>query len=621
MTFKKDAIDPVTVGMAGVIYTRAGAVTEGRDESWLTRGFRTTPSTVKTEWRSEDMVVVTSHHGPESHVVPGPENRPLPSLDGLQGLLFGHFFAMDGATQYPDRIAGDMLAAFRTEGASSFGTINGGWVGVIWDRKNQQACFIRDSVGSHAIYAGRLADRIVFSTDLRIFQRAAMFAEVDEDAAAQFLRFLYVPPPKTIMKGCVAVHSGHVLTFGDSVRQDRFSTTRFVEGRLRQSAPVEREIEEQLPTFEEKLLTAVSECLPPTGRIALALSGGQDSATLAVALSKLCPDRVLAFTVGERNERMSEAHHAALVCRKLGLAHQVYVPSDHDIATGMKAFARHSDQPMGDLAAFAYFLGMAQLPDDCSVILDGSGNDDYFGITGSAFEIRYKTRADLQRYVPDVFWPLVTWAMSRGPAGFRILSRRWSQPIEESFVTWEGWSSAELSELCQRPISLTETRLWSVMRAGDPEQWRSMMTEVIGGIWEAQTGFAKGVHFAHSLGLGIRYPFIDERITSWVHQLPMELKLDKAILLAYMAKNLPAEIVDKPKSGFIFDLNRLFLNPEYRWAEELSRAGQLRAFPSWSDQPIKRLLATHAQEPGEARWQHRLYGLCLLASIQANRHQ
>jgi asparagine synthetase B (glutamine-hydrolysing) len=330
---------------------------------------------------------------------------------------------------------------------------------------------------------------------------------------------------------------------------------------------------------------------------------------------------VLAVTVGERNERLSEAPHAALVCRSLGLAHQVYVPSDEDIARGIGEFVRQNDQPIGDLAAFAYFLGMAQLPEDCTVILDGSGNDDYFGVTGTALAARYKTRAGVQKYVPDVVWPVVTWLMAKGPGGLPGLSRHWARPIEESFVAWEGWEPAELSELFQRPITMADTRLWEVMRRGDPEQWRVVMMEVLGGIWEAQAGFAKGVHFAHSLGRGIRYPFIDERITSWVNELPMELKLDKVIVMAYMAKNLPAEIVNKKKSGFIFDLNRLFLNPKYRWADELNRTGALRALQGWSDRPIQELLEMHAKAPGDSRWQHRLYALCLLASVLETKKQ
>jgi asparagine synthase (glutamine-hydrolysing) len=599
--------------MAGVIYTDTPTAAT-RDESWLARVFETTPRTARREWRSADMVAVTCHHAGEAHMAAGVDRLEAPATGDVSAVMFGQLFEQPQRRHDPEQAAAAIAGAYAAHGASGFRSINGGWVGAIWDRRRREARFVRDSVGSHAFYAAPLPGRIVFATDLRVFEMAGAAGGIDDEAVAQFLRFLYVPPPRTIYRGVIAVHAAHLLVIGRDIAQERWATPRFVETPMRDTPFSPAEIGAHVPAFEERLMAAVEECIPAAGTIALALSGGQDSATLAVALSRLCPDRVLAFTVGERDERMSEASHAALVCRSLGLAHRVYVPTDRDIAEGISAFGHASDQPMGDLAAFAYFLGMRQLPED-SVILDGSGNDDYFGVTGPGLRLRYKRRADLQRLIPAWAWPVVPRLMARGPAGFQVLSRHWARPIEESFVPWEGWSPAELAELFGRPISMSGTHLYEIMRRGRPDAWRALMTEAIGGIWEAQTGFAKGVHFAHTLGIGIRYPFIDERMASWVHQLPMEVKLDKQVLRAYMAKHLPAEIVDKPKSGFIFDLNRLFLNPEHRWADELNRAGRLDVLPGWSRRPIDRLLRAHAANPTDARWQHRLYALCLLAQV------
>jgi asparagine synthase (glutamine-hydrolysing) len=119
----------------------------------------------------------------------------------------------------------------------------------------------------------------------------------------------------------------------------------------------------------------------------------------------------------------------------------------------------------------------------------------------------------------------------------------------------------------------------------------------------------------------MRFPFTDSRLASFVQGLPEELKfkdgVNKQILRAYMRKNLPREIVEKPKHGFVFDLNRLFANPAFRWPDEMERAGLLRMLPTWSQGPIHELLRRHAQAPGDARWQYRLYALCLLATVLA----
>jgi hypothetical protein len=213
--------------------------------------------------------------------------------------------------------------------------------------------------------------------------------------------------------------------------------------------------------------------------------------------------------------------------------------------------------------------------------------------------------------------------MTFGPLGIRRLSQFWSKPVEECFVAWEGWNSAELRQLFGRDVSFADTYLWRVMRGGDPERWLELHTEVIGGIWEPHTAYRKAVHFAQALGRSIRFPFTDNRLAVFVQGLPEQLQfkngVNKQLLRAYMKRNLPREIVEKPKRGFIFDLNQLFANPSFRWADVMRQAGLLRVFPGWSEAPIRELLEHYAQAPDDLHCQHRLYALCLLATVLAVR--
>ena len=97
------------------------------------------------------------------------------------------------------------------------------------------------------------------------------------------------------------------------------------------------------------------------------------------------------------------------------------------------------------------------------------------------------------------------------------------------------------------------------------------------------------------LGRSIRFPFTDNRLASFVQGLPEQLKyrdgVNKQILRAYMKQSLPREIVEKPKSGFIFDSTGYFANPMFAWQDELDRAGLLQALPTWSRAPIVRTAA------------------------------
>ena len=615
------SFEPITFGMAGVIYTGLSEA-RTRDETWLSTAFRDTQWTTRCEWRSDDVTVVTSQHADESLMPAGSFHFQLPRIGDDQGIVFGQFFEIPGLNPGLENICEAALSAYGARGASSFRELNGLWSAVVWNRATQQARFARDCIGGQTLYAAKLDDRIVFATDLRAFHAGGMLRALDEEAIAQFLHYLYVPAPRTLAAGCTAVLPGHVLSIGTSLRQEKYAMPRFVRGSpLRNADEFEHELARQLPAFEEKLLTAVAACIPAHGRIALALSGGKDSSLLAVALSKICPERVLAFTIGQSDERLDESHHAALVCGALGLAHWRYVPTDEDLARGIIDFAREQDQPVGDIAALPYFLGMSRLPEDCTVVIDGTGNDFYFGLPGTAKGLwRYKRRLDAQA-ATGPFWSLLLKAMALGPQGMRRLGEFWRKPVEESFVAWEGWSRDELARLFGRDVSFADTYLWHLMRKADPAEWLSVHTQVVCEVWEPHAAYRKAIHFAQAAGRSIRFPFTDNRLAAFVQSVPEQLKsrdgTNKQILRAYMMQHLPREIVEKPKSGFIFDLNRLLENPAFSWQDELDHAGLLQALPTWTRAPVLELLQRRKECPGDPRWQHRLYALCLLATVLA----
>ena len=592
-----------TFGTAGIIYTSSHDDHRTREDAWLTEAFRPTPQTRLTVWRDHDIVVVTAQHAAGNQSQPGLFNATLPGGFGLTGLVAGDFFGGVDAQAAQMALTTALLGRWRSDGACAFRDVNGVWVGVVWDREQRTAHIVRDGVGSERLYVVRCADGVAFSTDLRVLRSAGLLGAIDEQAAAEFLHYLYVPPPRAIVHDCHAVLPGHVLSVEPSTtRQERYIGPRFIGGSpLPKGSDVRREAERFLPEFEDRLLTAVSECIPKRGRVLLPLSGGQDSSTIAVALSKICRDRVVAFTVGERDLRMSEVGDAASVAQALGLEHHVYTPTDTDLARTLPRFISEMDQPVGDPAAYPYFLGILHAPEDCDVVIYGAGNDDYFGVTGRDKYLKFKLRSDIQRVVPRALWPHFLSALALGPAGVQRLGKAWKKPIEETFVAWDGWPESELSALWQRPVSLADTELWKMMRTANPSEWRELSQEVIGGLWEPHTGYVKASHFTHAAGKGIRFPFLDSRLKQFGHDLPLELKLDKQILLAYMAKSLPPAIVNKPKGSFMFDLGRLFLNPEYRWAEALQRSGQLHAFGGWAERPIADLLAAYSRSPEEPR--------------------
>jgi asparagine synthase (glutamine-hydrolysing) len=606
--------------MVGVIFPRGAPPAEL--ERRLSDVFKPSPLAQLTVWRAPGVFAVTAQHAYETDGNAGRFERDLPRADGVVGLVCADLTARDTLSV---EAASRVVAGVRDD-HSSLRALDGSWVGFSWDAEREVARFFRDAAGLRLLFVAQLEDRIVFATDTRLMVAAGVPREFDSQAAAEYLHFFYISGPRILLSGAQAVLPAHIMTMDASgTRQKRWSPGRWVPGEpIGDPQEVERAVERELPRFEELLLAAVRDCIPPRGRVALSLSGGKDSSTLAVALAKICPERVLAYTVGMADKRFDEGNDAALVCKALGLEHFVHVATEDELARGVHELTQALDQPVGDLAALPYYVAMRALPEDCNVLLDGSGNDYYFGCN-IAWKLKLlQQRLSIQNKLPGPLWKLLLWGMSRTTTRMDLLADTWRKPVEEAFVGWEGWTQPELSKLIGREVSFEDSYWWQTVRTLDLAQPTALQTEAICHVWEPSTAFRKAVHFGQSTGRIVRLPFTDQRLVTWANALPAELKyngkINKYLMRAYMKRNLPREIVEKPKHGFIFDLNRVLMNPAYPWAEEMKRAGRLQFAPGWSQSQIDELWANYRRWPTDQRWQQRVYSLCMLNSAFSSRN-
>jgi asparagine synthase (glutamine-hydrolysing) len=604
------AFDAARIQAGAAVLIRFGGGPSLDDEARaLVAAFETGPHLQRTLWRSPSAFAVTQ--APAIGEAAAAERQPR-SAGTRRALAFGDFFGGQG-----DDEAADRLLAWAAGDRDAWAAVNGAWVGVVWDEATREVLCLRDAPGIATIHAAPLAGGVLVGTDLRVFAARPELAAADAQALAEFLHYLYVPAPRTAFAGVHAVLPGHCWRLTAPDRQERIAPPRL---RRRPGPAGADAVAGALPAFEEHLRRAVRDCLPPRGRIALALSGGKDSSAVAIALSQVCPERVLAFNVGSADKRHDEASDAALVCQTLGLAFTTYTPTDDDLAEGVRDFVAAQDQPIGDPAALPYYLAMRRLPDDCRVVVDGTGNDYYFGIpdAGKGAQ-RFDLRRRISRLVPAALWPAVPALMAAGPAWMGSLARYWRRPIEETFVAWEGWTASELADLAGTEVSFAGTELWRVMRAGAAADWLDLLTDVVCGVWEPHTAYRKAVFFANAAGRRVRFPFADDRLADFVNGLPDGVRFaggrNKVLLRAYLARYLPDEILGKPKAPFVFDLDRVLRNPRYDWLADLERGDRLAVLPSWNRAAAGRAADGYRRSASTTASQQRIYALALLADV------
>src|SRR5205085_10983927 len=73
---------------------------------------------------------------------------------------------------------------------------------AVWDRHNRELYLIRDRLGIKPVYWADLNGFFMFGSELKALRTAPCWSpELDQNALAAYLRFGYVPAPRTIYRG------------------------------------------------------------------------------------------------------------------------------------------------------------------------------------------------------------------------------------------------------------------------------------------------------------------------------------------------------------------------------------------------------------------------------------
>ena len=127
---------------------------------------------------------------------------------------------------------------------------------------------------------------------------------------------------------------------------------------------------------------------------------------------------------------------------------------------------------------------------------------------------------------------------------------------------------------------------------------------------------------AMGVSLETRVPFLDRHVVEFAWQLPLGMKIrdgrGKWLLRKLLHKYVPAELVERPKTGFGVPIDSWLRGPLKDWAAalldpaRLAREGYLRA------EPVTRLWREHLS--GRRNHQHALWNVIMFQSWLAAQH-
>ena len=543
-----------------------------------------------------------------------------------------------------------LLAGFEAWGIEA--TLNktvGMFAISLWDVRNRTLHLARDRFGEKPLYygwAGSGAGRVfVFGSELKALRAFPGFDNpVCRQALAQYMRFMYVPAPRSIYQDVYKLEPGCVLTITGappaeapaqplrpSAIYETLTMSRWWSLADVVQAGAQKPITDEMEAvnaLEQRLADAVrlqSLADVPLGAF---LSGGVDSSTIVALMQQQATRPVKTFTVGFEEAGFDESPHARAVAQHLGTDHAELFVTAAEAQAVIAQLPAMYDEPFADSSQIPTHLVCRAARQHVTVALSGDAGDELFGGYNRYFWgpriwtklswLPYPVRQALGVAISAV--PVAGWdALSRpanallpgvkgiaqaGDKAHKLAARlRGVRDLDDLYLSlvteWQdpaqvvrgdsGGTLVEPSSLLADP--LPECDLAGVANSSLRMMYRDSMTYLPDDI------LCKVDRAAMAVSLETRAPFLDHRVAELAWQLPIGMKIrsgqGKWALRQALYKHVPSELIDRPKAGFGIPVGQWLRGPLRPWAESLFDQNRLNAEGYFYPAPIRKKWAEH----------------------------
>jgi asparagine synthase (glutamine-hydrolysing) len=457
---------------------------------------------------------------------------------------------------------------------------------AVWDPRVRRLLLARDPVGARPLYYAVLPDGVTFASTLeQVLADPSLSHELDEATVLWFLYEHAGPwPGRTYYRDVRLVPGGHTL----DVRPGGTRLTRYWAWPDR--APdrlfaTERDAEE----LRALLLDAVRSRLRSTSPVAVTLSGGLDSGSVACVAGLLHDKEDVApihaySLLFERFTSCDERQYSAACAARFGFAYTPVVADDHWTLSGFERWRPVFSEPF--LGAFedAQFalLSRAQA-DGCRAVMTGIYGDNLFaGSPG------YLGRWLLRGWLRLLHAQVGAWARVRRRSYFLALAEALRPLLPPTL------QASLLAAVGRRPPG---ARAWLPPRVEaqhglarrtlpwGPGAWWRALREGLANLGQTPNG----PHFdriARRFGLELRIPLLDVRLVEFVLRAPPDAffrhGVTKWLLRRSLDDVLPPLVRDRTDKATFVPLSTHGLHQRRRFLEtlladsELERRGYLR---------------------------------------------
>lgn len=476
---------------------------------------------------------------------------------------------------YPYRSATDtevILALFLKMGKQMLGLLEGMFAIAIWDKTEQKLFLARDRFGKKPLYY-KLANisegkgyGFIFSSEIRsIIQAGFERPKLNKKLLPQYLQYQTVFDPFTLVDGILQLEAGcyaeveleknEKVSFNqhyyykreEQVSSNPYGLTNYIDV-----------VKKTRELFDE----AVSKRLVADVDFGAFLSGGIDSSAVVAVMSRHLQNPVKTFHIYFDDSEFSELKYAEIIAKKYQTDHNNILIRPTDFLAEVKPALSSIDHPSAD-GINTYVVSKYTRAAGIKMALSGLGGDEIFA--GYDVFHRMSQIEKLRKIGIIQFWESLPYSLRvlpkvKGKLRELMLLDRIDVPSGYELFR-QLFSGEELKKYHQY---LDVNAGWSFKRR--PKHWFAWIgnEEIERYMKPVLLRDTDQMSMAHSLE--VRVPFLDHTLSDFVMSLPDHFKPTKPgkkLLIDALGDDLPREIWDRKKMGFVFPWKR-WVNQELK---------------------------------------------------------
>ncbi len=254
------------------------------------------------------------------------------SGDGIDLAFAGECFGMSASTNAMDYL----LDAYRQNGPSFVGDLNGLFSGMLLDSKARRALLFVDRYASERIYYHQVDGLLYFASEAKALLAVLPELRVfDPDGVAEFLAFGSCRGTRTLFKGISRLAGASLWAFdsgGVAARQTYFDPTEW--------ECLEPLTEDQFESaFVETARSVIPQYAQAESDIGFSITGGLDTRMILACLSRPVPN-LACYTYGAASGDTLDVRIGRDIANHLGYSHRTLRIDDHFVSEFQKYLDR-----------------------------------------------------------------------------------------------------------------------------------------------------------------------------------------------------------------------------------------------------------------------------------------